>query len=154
MATKRGRELWQDKTNVTFKSFKIERHEKEYYLGFRYRVGIVRKDGKRITNTQIGAYTHPKTAHGIAELLNRELQQSGNSVEWEFLPQPEIDEADPEPCDDPDEDDFDEFNEELFDSIGVNDEWTTDESGVIWKINDLESALLQQTQLLHEDEEP
>lgn len=154
MSAKKSKDPWTDKTNVTFKTFKLDRHDKAYRAGFRYRVGIVRNDGQRVANTQIGIYTRIKTAEGVAELLNQSLQQSGHSVEWEFLPQPDSEEIDQDPCDEPDDDDFEDFSEELYSALDVNDEWTTDESGTIWKINDLESALLQQTSFLHDDDEP
>lgn len=155
MSTQKKHEMWSDKVNVTFKEFKIDRNEKAYRSGYRYRVGIIRKDGQRVANTQIGIYTRIKTAQGIAELLNKELIQNGNSVEWEFLPNPESDELDGEPSDEQDIEDepLEEFSEILFDSIGSDEKWYSSELDTVWTISDIESSLLQRNLFFNEDED-
>lgn len=124
MSRKTKIDLWGDKTNVTYQAFKIDRNEKPFKLGFRYRVGVVRQDGQRVTNTQIGTYTRLKTAEGVAKLLNQSLKDGG-SVEWEFLPDANDEEEQEEPTEDSEELDFSEDFDPILDAA-LEAEWRDD----------------------------
>lgn len=110
------------KDSVTYKVFPLEETDPAYSGGLRYFIGIVGGKGRPIPNARVGAYYRLQTAQEVKALIANACLRS---VSWEFLESTDVGvEKEIDPCDDPDDDEFEEDHDEcLHEVIDSGGKW-------------------------------